>query len=226
MDRIETVRTVHEVRGAFGRAPNTAQFGDVLRLDAHVVHGFENALGSWIVASTGGERGLSALVIDDAEADAVDFRFRSFCFCSRRSRHLLALHGAEFVSDGARIERQSVEMADAAQTRSKFWFEVELEQTQHLCVAILLDDVDAIVLFDEFMNLAGKRISTEPQVIGFNRVLVAELVAAFSYAPMRSTVSDDSDLRCLGALEHFRTRHEGACGLELAIEALHIIFVI
>src|SRR3984957_7482468 len=218
MDRIETVRTVHEVRGAFGRAPNPAQFGDALRLDAHVVHGFDNALGDCIVAATGAQRGLPAFVIDDAEADAVDFRFRSFWFCSPRSRHLLALHGAEFVGDGARIERQSVEMADAAQTRGHFWFEVELEQTQHLCVAILLDDVDAIVLFDEFMNLAGKRISTEPEVIGFNRVLVAELVAAFRYAPMRSTVSDDSDLGCLCALENFRTRHEGACRLELAIQ--------
>src|SRR3984957_19581408 len=89
MHRIETVRAVHEVGRAFGRAPYAAQFGDVLGLDAHVIHGFDNALGNSIVAATGAERGLSALVIDDAEADAVDFRFRSFWFCGRRSRHLL-----------------------------------------------------------------------------------------------------------------------------------------
>src|ERR1700735_5317901 len=132
MDRIETVRTVHEVRGAFGRAPNTAQFGDVLRLDAHVVHGYDNALGDCVVAATGAQRGLPALVIDNAEADAVDFRFRSFWFCSRRSRHLLALHGAEFVGDGSRIERQSVQMADATQTRSQFRLGVGLETPHDL----------------------------------------------------------------------------------------------
>src|ERR1700721_4122389 len=105
MHRIETVRAVHEVGRAFGRAPYAAQFGDVLGLDAHVIHGFDNALGNSIVAATGAERGLSALVIDDAEADAVDFRSGSFWFWGGRGRFLLPLHGAEFFGAGARLGR-------------------------------------------------------------------------------------------------------------------------
>ena len=78
VDRVEAVRTVHEVRGAFGGAADAAELGDALGLHAHVIHGFDDALGDGVVAAAGAERGLSAFVLDDAEADAVGFGFWSW----------------------------------------------------------------------------------------------------------------------------------------------------
>src|ERR1022692_4735952 len=73
--------------------------------------------------------------------------------------------------------------------------------------------------------VTGEGISPEPQVVGFDSVLVAQLVAAFGYAPVRGSVGDDPDLRTR-SLNNLGTRYEGASGLELAVEALHVVFVI
>ncbi len=85
-------------------------------------------------------------------------------------------------------------MGDAAQARGEFGFEIELEQAEHLRVAILFDDVDAIVLLDEFVDFAGERIGAQAQVVGLDPVFVAKLVAAFGDAPVRGAVGDDADL--------------------------------
>jgi hypothetical protein len=100
-----------------------------------------------------------------------------------RGRHLLALHGAEFVGDGARIERQPVEWLMLRSRVSQLRFQVQLEQAEHLRVAVLLDHIDALVLLDEFVHFARERIGPQAQIIGFDGVFVAQLVAAFDYAP-------------------------------------------
>jgi len=94
-----------------------------------------------------------------------------------------------------------------------------------LRVAILFDYVNAIVLLDEFMNLAGEGTGPQTQVIGFDGIFGAQLIAAFGYAPVRSSVGDDSD-SCVRAFDNFRTRNKRARGFELAVEALHVVFVI
>src|SRR3984957_4809965 len=133
---------------------------------------------------------------------------------------LFALHAAEFVGDGARIERQSVEVRQAAQARNEFRFQIEFEQAEHLRVAVLLDDVNAVVLLDEVVNLAGEWVSAQAQVIGFDVIFVAQLVAAFSDSPVRRAVAQNPDARVV-ALGDFRTRNEGSRGFELAIQSLH-----
>ena len=52
-------------------------------------------------------------------------------------------------------------MGDAAQAGDQFRLQVELEQAEHLRVAVLFDDVDALVLLDEFVHFAGERIGAQ-----------------------------------------------------------------
>ena len=52
-----------------------------------------------------------------------------------------------FVGNGAGVERQAVDVAHGAQTRRQFRFDVELQQLQHLRVAVLLDHVNPVVMF-------------------------------------------------------------------------------
>src|ERR1700686_1399278 len=100
-------------------------------------------------------------------------------------------------------------MGDAAQARDEFRFQVELEQAEHLRVAVLLNHINALVLLDEFVDFASERISTQTKIVGFDTVLVAKLVAAFDDAPMRRSVGDDSDFRVCAFL-NFWARYEGA----------------
>src|SRR5271155_6220111 len=103
-------------------------------------------------------------------------------------------------------------MADTAQPCSQFWFQIKLEQAEHLRIAVLLAHVNPVVLLNEFMHLARERIGPQPQVVGFNRILGAQLVAAFNDPPMRSSVGNDSYL-CVRTLENLWARHERACAL-------------
>src|SRR5215469_1085191 len=134
---------------------------------------------------------------------------------------LLALHGHEFVGHRARVERQAVDMRDAAQASGQRGLDVELEQAEHLGVAVLLDDVDGVVLLDEVVHLAGEGVGANAQVVGLDPVLVAQLVAALDESPVRGAVADDADLRFSGV--DFRARHEGARGFELAVQPLHVV---
>ena len=164
-------------------------------LHAHLVHRLDDALGDGVVAAAGAQRGLAAFVVHDGEADAVGFR--SGCGCSGldgSGGHLLAFHAGQFVGDGPRVERQSGDVGDAAQARGQLGLEVELEQGEHLRVAVLLDEVNAVVLLDELVHFAGEGICPEPQVVGLDGVFVAQLVAALGDAPVRSAVADDADL--------------------------------
>src|SRR5579872_859889 len=87
VNRVEAVRAVHEVRGTLRRAANAAHLDDTFRSDAHVVHGFDDALGNGIVATTSTERSFTALIVDDCEADAVGLRFWSPGFSGWRGSH-------------------------------------------------------------------------------------------------------------------------------------------
>src|SRR5580704_18062827 len=84
MHGVEAVRTVHEVSRTLRRAPDSTQLRHPLRLHTHVIHGFDNPLGNGIVAATGAQGSLAALVINNGESNAVGFGFSS-----RRGRHYL-----------------------------------------------------------------------------------------------------------------------------------------
>ena len=59
---VEAVRAAHEVGRALGRAADAAHLHHPLRLDAHLEHGVDDALGDGVVAAAGAERGLAAAI--------------------------------------------------------------------------------------------------------------------------------------------------------------------
>src|SRR5580704_18179626 len=81
------------------------------------------------------------------------------------------------------------------------------------------------MLLNKFMHFTREGISPQAQVIGLNRVFVPQLVAAFDDPPMRRSICDDPDLR-IRSLKNLRPRNERPCALELAIQPLHVVFVI
>ena len=76
-------------------------------------------------------------------------------------------------------------MSDAMQPGDKRWLHVELQQAEHLRVAVLLDEINSVMLLHEIMHLARKWVCAQPQVIGLDIVLLAQLVAAFENRPVR-----------------------------------------
>src|SRR5206468_9749055 len=109
VDRVEAVRAVHEVCRTLRRAADPAELGYALGLDAHFVHGVNDALGDGVVSATGAKRGLAAAVVDDLQAYPVYFWFGR---AGGSGSHLFALHHHEFVGYGTGVNRQSVNVAD------------------------------------------------------------------------------------------------------------------
>src|ERR1035438_5504236 len=69
---------------------------------------------------------------------------------------LLAPHHHDFVGYGARVNRQSVDVADRAQSRGELRLDIELEQAGHLPIAVLLDYINTIVPGYEVVHLDRK----------------------------------------------------------------------
>src|SRR6185437_9322372 len=109
-------------------------------------------------------------------------------------RTLLALLRNDSVGDGARVNRQPVVMDHAAQLRYLFCGDIELDELEHLCVAILLHHVNAIMIFDEVVHVLSEGISTQAQIISSDVVFRKQLVARLSQRPVRGAVSNDADL--------------------------------
>ena len=78
-------------------------------------------------------------------------------------------------------------------------FQIELEQAEHLGVAVLLDHVNPVVLLHEVVHFAGKRIGPQAQIVGFDVVFLAQLIAALDQSPVRSAVADDPDFGFAGS---------------------------
>ncbi len=95
----------------------------------------------------------------------------------------------------------------------------------HLRVAVLVDDVHALMGGDELVHLAGERKRLQPQVVGFDAVLVLQLVERLGQSVMRGAVGDDADFVAFIA-EHLGPRHQRARVFELALQAIEIVHVI
>src|SRR5450432_4000995 len=77
MYSVEAVGACHEVGRSFRRASDAAQLGHALRLNAHFVHGVNDAFGNRIVAAPRAQRSLSAAIIEDGKSQAIGFRSRT-----------------------------------------------------------------------------------------------------------------------------------------------------
>src|SRR5713101_2113766 len=71
------MRHAQKVGGRLGRTADTGELGHFPGLDAELIEALDNALGNGIVAASGAQRGLAALVTQDFEADAVGLLRRS-----------------------------------------------------------------------------------------------------------------------------------------------------
>ena len=65
----------------------------------------------------------------------------------------------QLVSHGARVEGQAIKVANAPEFDRLGSRKIQLEQTKHLPIAVLLDHVDAGMSGDERVHLRGERES-------------------------------------------------------------------
>ncbi len=85
---VEAVGAAHEIRRALRGAADSAGLDDPLGLYAHFVHGVDDAFGNRVVAAAGAQRGLAAPVVQNCQADAIDFGCGRAGWCGR---HVICL---------------------------------------------------------------------------------------------------------------------------------------
>src|SRR5205807_122368 len=60
-----------KVCGTLGRAADAGELGHIFRLDAHLIHGINNALGDGNVAAAGAQGGLAASIIHHGKSNMI-----------------------------------------------------------------------------------------------------------------------------------------------------------
>ena len=163
---VEAEGARHEVGRRFGGAADAAHLHHALGLDAHLVEGFEDALGDGVVSAAGAERCLAAAVVEDLEADAIGLvglgvtgvvaMITCLLLLGRRWREVTVR------ASMGRPLKCSTERSLVSLRR----IEVDLQQAQQLRVAILLDHVNALVPGDEVLHFLGERIGADAQIVG------------------------------------------------------------
>src|SRR5205807_130860 len=130
----------------------------------HFVERLDDALRDRVMAASGAQSGLVALVSGHLEANAIDL-LRRRRWNGRRchlSLNLLGEGGSLLGNDGvghaSRVDGQPVVVQDAAQLFYLFPAELQPEEARKLLVAVLLDHVNAPVLPDEVYELVPKGI--------------------------------------------------------------------
>src|SRR5579883_1502191 len=127
------------------------------------------------------------------------------------------------VRDKASINGQTVEMQDRADLHSQVRY-FQTDEIPQLSIAILLDDVDMVMLLDKFTQILGEGDCLDAHVAcrfvgGF------ELVARLGYSKMRRAYCYDADF---GILVYINVRlwHILASGLEFLVQPVHQVLVI
>src|SRR5438270_9843656 len=105
------------------------------------------------------------------------------------------------------------------------WLDIELQQTEHLSIAILFDHVHPLMLIDEVVHLAAEWKCADAKIIDIESIFVLQLVAAFAYGKVAAAVGDHAYF-CANVRDYFGARKVGARRLELAIEPLHVVLII
>ena len=169
MHAVEAVRAAHEVGRALRRAADAADLHHALRLNAHLVHGVDDALGDGVVAAAGAQRRLAAAIVKTVSPMRLVFG-RSAC---SRGRHLDAL----LVTNSSVMVRASIGSPLKWAMLRSFAHrvgQIEFQQAQHLRVAVLLDHVYAFVRGDEIVDFAGKRIGAKAKIVRLDLVFLSQ----------------------------------------------------
>ena len=162
VDGVEPVRPAEEIRRALARAADARQLDDLLGIDAHLVKRIDDALGDRVVAAAGAERRLAALVDLRLQTDAIHFDWGRHGYSPPvieedadarfPLRDLEAFLRQDVVAHAPRVDRQPVVVQHAAQLGAALRRQLELQQHRQLGIAVLLDDVDALVRVDELQR--------------------------------------------------------------------------
>ena len=84
-------------------------------------------------------------------------------------------------------------MTDAAQLRHLRRIAFEPDEAPHLPIAILIDDVYAVVGVNEVEQFLAERVTAQPQIRGVHLLLVLQLVARLDEGPVRGAIGDEAD---------------------------------
>src|SRR3954471_16375504 len=96
-----------------------------------------------------------------------------------------------FVGDRSRVDWQSVVVQNLAQLGAPFGAQRQPHQAQHLGIAVLFDDVDALMVIDESLEFLGERTGTEAHVSSRRPGFARELIPALLNRPVAAAISND-----------------------------------
>src|SRR5262245_15696069 len=136
---------------------------------------------------------------------------------------LPGLVGEQRFDDGVGVERQAVVVQDAADLLGRLG-QLHAEHAGHLRVAVLLDDVHAVVLREEVANRVAERERAQAQVVELD-ALVAQRRARLLDRPVRRAEREEADLRRLLRGREDRRRDRAADRLPLLGQAVEVLLV-
>src|SRR5688572_9943318 len=123
--------------------------------------------------------------------------------------------------DAARVDRQAAVVADAAQSRRQRRIAFHRQQLEHLAVAVLVDDVHALVLPDELLDGRRERERAQAQIRRVEAAFFLQLIAGLLHRKVARAIRDDADLGALYGLDD-RLRHVRPGRLGLLAQAIHV----
>src|SRR5262249_36881026 len=107
---------------------------------------------------------------------------------------LSALLSSNFVRHRPRINGQAVVVEHAVQLGDLLGSRVQLQQLEHLTIAVLFHQVDNIMVGKKRVHLAAERIGANSEVVRLNAVFLPQLIAGFGHGPVRRAVGNDACL--------------------------------
>src|SRR5690606_29963584 len=140
-----------------------------------------------------------------------------------RSGRLLVQMVQHRVGDPAGRQRQSIALGRRNQLGRGGWRSVENDLEQ-LTVEVVFDDIDLVVLLDEFVYAGGQGQRAQAQIAALDTG-AAQAVAGLGNGWVIAAQADDADFRALVLVDD-GLGNQRARGLEFAIQANQVVFPI
>ena len=126
----------------------------------------------------------------------------------------------DHLDQAARRQRQAVQVSQGDDTTGKLR-ELHLEDPGHLTVSIVFKDVHTLVPRNEIASDVVRRQRPQPQIVELD-ALLAQAVAGFDNGMVGGAVGDQPELRTFCPVDD-GLGHEVTRGVELAVQALHVL---
>ena len=239
VDAVEAPGAVQEIGRRLRRAADPRELRDLVGLDPHLVERVDDLLRDDVVAAAEAQRGLAALVAGLRQADVV--RLRGGRSGRRRIRGRAHASSPPFCASeppardaGASLRTPSITVV-ASRGRPLYWRTDTKRVASSGCssrrivselpVAVLLDDVDALVAPHPVDGLGVEGQRAEPAVVERHAERRGELVAGLRRAVVGRAVREDARRRA-GTVLDLGPRHHRPRRLELLHEAVDVVDVV